>query len=86
VWPETARISGLSAFTLVSVDDMSFRSGGSLSSITTCMPHLFAASTTPLRTSWEKSSFSIAIATLSDFGSLPCFRDSSATTSIAGLK
>lgn len=36
-WPETTSRSGLSAFTLVSVADMSERSRGSWSSMTICM-------------------------------------------------
>ncbi|MCY1219328.1 hypothetical protein D9M72_312970 [compost metagenome] len=82
-WPDTTRMSGLSAFTLASVTDMSFSSGGSFSSITTCMPRRFASSATPSRTSCEKLSFSMAMATLRLFGDLPARCASSAASWMA---
>jgi hypothetical protein len=84
--PDTTRTSGFSAFTLASVDDMSFSSGGSLSSITTFMPSFFASSATPSRTSLEKLSFSTAMATLSVEGSLPASLAFSAASWIAARR
>ncbi|KKK73037.1 hypothetical protein LCGC14_2897870, partial [marine sediment metagenome] len=52
-WPESSRISGLTALTLVSVAEMSLRSRGILSSMTTFMPYFLRSSRTPARTSCE---------------------------------
>ena len=83
VWPETTSRSGLSAFTLVSVADMSERSRGSLSSMTMSMPYFFASSTTPARTSSENGSFSKAMAMRTSPGFLPLCLATSAARSIA---
>ena len=82
-WPETIRMSGLSALALVRVADMSERSRGSLSSMTIFMSYFLASSTTPARTSSEKGSFSKAIAILRSEGFLPSFSACSAASAMA---
>ena len=74
------------AFVLVRVIDISAKSAGNLSSITIFIPYFFAASTTPARTSSENGSFSKAIATLTEEGSLPAALALAAANSIAGAK
>ena len=65
---------------------MSLSSGGSLSSITTCMPYFSVSSITPSRTSSENGSFSTAIATVTSDGSLPAASACSAASLMASRR
>ena len=85
-WPETNKMSGLSALNFVKVADMSDKSAGNLSSITIFILYFFATSRTPARTSSEKPSFSNAMPIRRSDGDLPSSLERFAIRSSTGAR